>query len=73
MKIKNTKVFWGTILAFAIISSLNTFHDYKLNHDSKIGDVIKQKVEDITFEDIFTPTEREEILENRQKGSINGR
>jgi hypothetical protein len=57
MKIKNSKVFFGTILAFALISSLNACHDYKVAHTSKVGDIIKQKAEEVQFEDIFTPTE----------------
>lgn len=61
MKIKNIRVFAASALVFAVIGVLNSCSDYKLNHQSKVSDGIKNKMESVTFEDIFVPAEETKI------------
>lgn len=56
MKIKSFKVFLSTIMAFAIIGTSRSCQDYKVKHESKLGN-INQKVKEIKFEDVFIPNE----------------
>lgn len=66
MKIKNTKVFWGSLLAFALISGMNSCQEYKLRHESKITEPIKQSIEELNIDDVFTLKEEIEIDEKQE-------
>ena len=61
MKIKNIKFFLASVLVFAVIG---TFRSYKVRHESKIGD-INQSIEEVNFEDIFTPVEESIGIEEK--------
>lgn len=65
MGIKNKKVFIGSLVAFAIIGLFNSCQDYKLKQESKEGNIIKTKSEEITFDDIFTPAESDYQIEEQ--------
>lgn len=57
MKINKPGVAITGIAVFLIIALLNMCRELHLNHDKKEGQMIEQSVEDINFEDIFTPAE----------------
>ena len=57
MKMKKSGYTITGIAVFAIIVLLSMYREFHLNHDKKEGQMIEQSVEDINFEDIFTPAE----------------
>lgn len=64
MKIKNIKFFLASVLVFAVIGTFRSCQDYKVRHESKIGD-INQSIEEVNFEDIFTPVEESIGIEEK--------
>ena len=63
MAIKNVRVWVAGILAFALITGLHSCEDYKLKQEEKSGNMIDHKIEQIDFEDMYTPAE-ENIIDS---------
>ncbi len=64
MAIKNLKAFLPTILAFTLISAMNTCQSERARKQSQIGQMTDFKEIEVKTEDVFKPINPEIIEEN---------
>lgn len=62
----NNKIIPATILAFALISALNTCEDYRIKKEEKAGR-IKEYINEQEFDNVFVPNTDEINIEVEDK------
>ncbi len=70
MSIKNLKAFLPTILAFTLISAMNTCQSERVKRQSQIGKMTDFKEIEVKAEDVFKPIDPEKIEEEFTKEPI---
>lgn len=60
---KNPRIFLTTLLTFTVIAIMRSCSGHHLNHESKVGEYIKENpIPKVTYEDFIKPIE-----ENNEK------
>ena len=61
MAIKNVRIWLAGVLAFTIITGLHSCEDYQLKQEQREGNMIDHKIEQVEFEDVYTPADENKI------------
>ena len=61
-----SKIF-PTVIAFALISALNTCHSYNVKRESKVGKTLSESAQKLEEESLFVPVDDKEFNNNVEK------